>query len=140
MKINKKIIKEIAEELDSGFTCFLHKETFEIINVPDENFDAEIPDEWQQEIDEVEENPNDYIRFEKPSSNKSFEFMESFIEALPEDKAGIKFANYLVDCLSKNRPFRRFKDAIDESEYRDDWFAHKQACLEEYVKGVLELE
>jgi hypothetical protein len=140
MKIDKKIIKEIAENLDCGMNCFLHKTTLEIIEVPDEYFEAEIPEEWQEEIDKIDENPDDYVRFEKPSSYESFEFMKSFIDILPEDKEGIKFANQLVECLNRNHPFRRFKEAVDNSDYRDAWFAHKQACLEEYVKGVLELE
>jgi hypothetical protein len=56
--ITKEQIKEIAEQLECGFRVYFHKETGELLCIPDENQHMDM-DYWQEDIDKVEENFQD---------------------------------------------------------------------------------
>ena len=50
-------IREITEQLDCGLKAFYHKETGELIFVPDTDRYMDIDTEaWQDELDKLEEN------------------------------------------------------------------------------------
>jgi hypothetical protein len=46
----------------------------------------------------------------------------------------------LFDALNRRKPFANFKNLIDDSPYRQDWFSFKQKKLEEHVSRLLESE
>lgn len=132
-----KIIREIAQSLDCGEDCYLHKKTQEIITIPS---DFELMEEEFQEIFEpfvtkVEKNKKDFIKFEVLESPESYKIMDKFAYQL----ADIEFGAKLTNILNARKPFQNFKLAIDHSEYRESWFAFKQKAIEKIVTSILEV-
>jgi hypothetical protein len=124
LKLNSQQIKEIAENLDCGMKCYLHKKTGEIKAILD--FDSwETTDEepWEDEIREIRENWGDYIEFEKMSSNEAFALMEDYAAQVDDDSLRERF----FESLRRPKPFSNFKWIIDHSgEYREKWFEYKE--------------
>lgn len=122
MKFQEEKIKEIADLIDCGHVCFLHKKTGTIeyhLQEIDLFLDEENP--WQDVIDKVENNLDDYIRIEQMNSRQSFQVMELFIEKVKSES----FRKNLINALNRSKPFRNFKYLIDNSEYRQHWFDFK---------------
>jgi hypothetical protein len=134
--LTKELIKEIAEQLDCGFRCFIHKANFEIISVPDENSHAGMDMEaWAEDLDKVEENFTDYLVIDPPESSDSFRMMEDFVETLPESES---LRSVLINALNQHKPFSHFKSVIDNSgAYRQQWFHFKARKLEKWVEENL---
>ena len=140
--ISEDTVREIAEMLDCGHICYLNPDTIETVFVLN-------PASWEY----YEESEMDTVNLEKvdswerritltpPESFESFKFMERFVDELPESESSLR--NKLISALSHSHPFARFKAVIDSCPYRQEWFAHKQRCLEAYVKdeiSVLQIE
>ena len=135
-------VREIAEMLDRGHICYLNSDTNETVFVLNpaswaffEELDTDAKD--LEKVDSWEK----FIKLVPPESFESFKFMESFVDELPEGETSLR--NKLVWALSHSHPFARFKAVIDSCPYREKWFAHKQRCLEAYVKdeiSVLQIE
>ncbi|MVM34003.1 hypothetical protein GO755_28475 [Spirosoma sp. HMF4905] len=129
-------LKKVVEELETGMKCYLHRQTGELIAFPDPD---QFPDtdDWQQEMDEIEAHPDDYLEITSMSSRESFQIMERFISEVDSPL----FRNRLLYALDQPKPFRRFKQLIDESgEYRQGWFAFRQSQTIEWLREQLALE
>lgn len=131
----EKIIKEVAELLDIQEVVFLHKETQEILAYPigdgltDEEFDY-----IEQEVMEViNAAPDNYIRFDPFKSSESFQMMEDFVETIKNERLRAR----LIDAISIRKPFRNFRNAVEDEGILDDWYAYKDAYLQMYVRDKL---
>ena len=135
MELTNEQIKSIAEELECGMKVYVHKKTKELKSIID--FDENIyADEemWQEDIDEIEENIDNYIQFEKMDSRESFQVMEDFTDIVTDEELKKK----LELGLRLSKPFRNFKDIIDdEGENRQKWFEFKSEKYIEFVKEQL---
>jgi len=131
MEISEIKIKEIAEELDSGMCCFLHKQTEEIEVYPDpiQFYDME-SEPWDDIIEKIETNRGDYIEFERMDSHRAFQVMEDFADSLTDTH----FQKLIEERLSQRKPFQRFKALVEPSEYRQAWFDFKSKAMSEWVK------
>ena len=131
-------IKEIAEQLDCGFSCFLNKNKNELIFLySDENefFDPS-EDAWADERKKIKKKPKDYLEIEKMESRDSFRLMEAFISTVDSDK----LTNDLTLALNLRKPFSNFKYVIDGSgEYRQKWFDFKAEKMQEWVKEQVDM-
>ena len=134
----EELVPKIAESVDSGFICFLNRDTLEIEEVPKTL--VEDPEEFEALTGETAESLNlkytewdSFITFEPLESHESFQIMEEFDENL-EDK---KLKGELFNALNHRRPFANFKDIIDNSRYRQDWFDFKKQWLENHIRGLL---
>jgi len=136
LKLTKEQIREIYQELDCGFLCFFSPATGEIKSIPDFDSNPYAEEEmWEEEIEEVEVNPDKYIEFEKMSSKQSFRVMEDFVDDV-EDKT---IRNLLIDGLGRPKPFHNFKFVIDNSvDYREKWFAYKEKRGCEWIEEQIE--
>lgn len=130
-------IKTIADELDSGFTCYVHKDTGNLISIPNEsNHDEMDLDAWKDDIRKIKSARKSYYIIEPLDSSENFEIMKSFAEIEVKSPA---IQERLVNALSHKHPFRQFKYEIDNSgEWRKKWFNFKTKELKEYVRGKLE--
>ena len=133
--MDKKIIKDIAGDLDCGMNCFIHSKTLEIKCIPDSakwpgmDFDA-----WSDDIEEIDNNFGDYIQIEGMASHDSFKVMEEFIDTVDNERLKEK----LINALERRKPFQNFKFTIDNSgEYRDKWFKFKEKALIDWVESQL---
>ena len=139
MKIDKKTLNDLAQEVQiSQMKVFLNKKTLESVAVPNADlmmgYDSE---EWEEEIATIESNPDDYIYFPTMGSDNSFKIMENFTN---EVVAVAAVKDKLLAILSCSRPFRNFKDMVEDSAYREKWFAYRDAQYEEYIKEILQKE
>jgi hypothetical protein len=136
--LNEDQIKQIAGELDAGFRCFIHKENLEIISLPDETSHAEMElDAWEQDMEKVDNNLNQYIRIDTLDSSDSFKIMEDFSNQVDDEK----LKSRLISALNHRNPFRYFKTEIDNSgKYRQEWFDYKNSRLQQWVREQIEIK
>lgn len=137
MELTEEQIKSIVGDLETGLNVYVHIETKEIKSIIDfDRFVDADPESWKDDIKEIEKNSDKYFQFEKMDSRESFRVMEEFLETVEDDELRKK----LELGLSLSKPFRNFKDIIDDDfEYRNKWFAFKDARYIEFVKEQLEL-
>jgi hypothetical protein len=139
MKIPEESIKKIAEFLQIGNQfgnrCFLKRSTGEVIIYPfgaDDDVSARYLEEDEAGILFIS---LELIEIEPMASNKAFQVMADFTDSV--EKPDLKEA--LHQALSKNHPFGRFKDVIEnETGYRQIWFEFRDKAYREYVRKYLE--
>lgn len=131
-----KIIKEIAQELDSGNDCYYNPKTDEIISIPNfSNFsdEDEFRDCFKADLKKVKKNKKVLIKIEALESYESFKIMEQFIEHITD----VVFKTELEIILQNKKPFQNFKNSIDNSDFRQEWFDFKELELEKIVETQL---
>ncbi|MCL4483536.1 MAG: UPF0158 family protein [Bacteroidetes bacterium] len=128
----QKLVHDIAESIDCGLVCFLNPDTLEMEDIPktllEEGYDLD-EDEEDGTINLKYETWEKCITIEPRESRESFGIMESFIDEV-NDKS---LKKRLINALSNRRPFANFKNLIETSNYREQWFAFKQKKLEKSV-------
>lgn len=135
-KFSPKIIKEIAQELDCGNDCYYNPRTDEIVTIP--NF-GQISDEdefreaFSSELKKVKKNKAEFIKIEVLESFESFKVIESFVSQITDKH----FQAELENILERKKPFQNFKNRIDNSGFRQNWFEFKQKELEKIVETQL---
>jgi|SRR5688572_722151 len=128
-------IRQIANELDSGFSCFIHKVTAEIIAIP---HDTSHPDmdmsAWKDDIKKVESKRKQYLVIDPLESRDSFDIMKDFTNQVEDEK----LRSRLISALNHRKPFSHFKFEIDNSgEYRQKWFDFKSNSLQQLVRKLI---
>jgi hypothetical protein len=128
-------INELADALDSGLRCFVHKEKKTIVTTPDTINNPDSDSEWWDEAnEEIENNFDSYVEIEKMDSHESLRLLEKFINTIDN----LPLRDRLEEALRRPKPFANFKLAIDNSGlYRQKWFDFKNLQLIEWVKGQL---
>lgn len=132
----QNIVTNIAQELDCGFNCYYNSKTDEIISIPDfSQFSDEedFKEAFGVDLKKVEKQKADFIKFEVLESFESFKIMKRFVELLSDQKLQAELEN----ILANKRPFQNFKHKIDHSDFRQEWFDHKQNELEKIVEDQL---
>ena len=59
--------------------------------------------------------------------------MERFVEVLPANHLRTR----LITILNQPRLFRHFKQVVDESDYREDWFAFRDQEMTHWLRQKL---
>ncbi len=138
LTFTKEQINEISEQLDCGFQAFYHKQTGELIFVPDTNRHLDMDTSaWQNELDKLDENFLDYYEIDSMSSSHMFRVMADFAEAINE----AQLRNKLIEALNKNKPFREFKFVIENSKsHRKGWFEFKKERYIEWTEDQLRIQ
>jgi hypothetical protein len=136
--VNSKlnIIKGIAQELDCGNECYYNPKTNEIIAIPIfSNFsdEEEFRKYFETELKNIKKNKADLIKIKGLESFESFKIMEQFIDQMAETQ----FKHELKIILQKKKPFQNFKNSIDNSDCRQDWFEFKKTEMEKIVENQL---
>jgi hypothetical protein len=129
----KHIIKEIAENLDCGNNCFYNSKTNEIVTIP--NFEntsdeQELKEFFRDDLNKISEQKADFIKLEVLKSFESFKIMERFSEQMSDQN----FKSKLKNILENKKPFQNFKNSVDNSDFRQEWFDFKEKELEKIVK------
>ena len=136
IKLTDEQISDIAQDLEAGLKCFIHKVTGEVKTLPDElNGNMEIDEElWQDVIDEIDNDEENFIVIEGMDSRESYMLMEKFIDTL-EDKQIIA---RLTNAINVPKPFHTFRYELNYSdEYLQKWYAFKSQQMIEWVKKHL---
>lgn len=146
----RKLVHDVAENIDCGLVCFINPETLEVEEIPKEMVDGlsyfSINPEFEDEDEEDEEDEDEQkflhedwkncITVEPRESSESFKIMERFVDEV-NDKS---LKNKLVNALNNRKPFANFKNIVESSNYRKEWFAFKQHQLEIMVWEELQIE
>ncbi len=134
--IQQNIVKEIAQELDCGNDCYYNPKTEEIISIPNFSnvWDEEgFRESFKSELKTVKKNRADLIKIEVLESFESFKIMEQFIDQISD----AEFKTELENSIQKKKPFQNFKNIIDNSDFRQQWFDFKKIELETRVETQL---
>lgn len=117
--------------------CYYNVKTKEFISIPGEgyemNMDFEMEEFFEEDLERVKEQEEDFIFIEAPDSHTSFGIMESFVDQIDDSR----FSTQLQTLLQNKYPFRNFKAKVEGSAYRQAWFDHKQKALESLVAETL---
>jgi hypothetical protein len=110
--------------------------TGEVLFVPsDSGFGG--MEEWEEQLEQIEQEPDRYRRIEPIPSRDGFIIMEEFAESLPDSN----FRDRLYRALSSRHPFRYFKDVLCENEkVRQQYFAYRDEQLLYHAKRWLRYE
>ncbi|MFC3417704.1 hypothetical protein [Algoriphagus hitonicola] len=101
LQITDQMVREIAEDLDAGMTCYVDKNTGEIESLPDTlspYFDSEL---WQDLIDKIDRNMGEYWIIEPMESWEAFQVMDDFVDSLGDNKE----TRRLISSLQHPKPF-----------------------------------
>lgn len=132
LSLTKEVINNIAQELESGMTCFLHLRTNEIVSYPDEALDEEI---WEEEMNKVRKHPKDYLEFTPMDSRESFRVMENFVGQMTDTTIRHRFEEIIL----RHKPFQQFKNLLlDYPDLRQQWFVYKEEQYQQYVQEQVE--
>lgn len=136
LHLTEEQVKEIAGQLDCGFRCFIHRQTGELITLPDTLRYPEMETEaWQDEQEKLDNNFDEYFEIEQLESKDSFKIMADFTDQL-DDK--IKLKSDLIKALNKKKSFREFNFVIHNSGvYKQQWFDFKNEKLKMWVTDRL---
>ena len=86
-------------------------------------------------IDKINENYNDYLKFNLMASSEAFQVMESFVGQLPENKIKEK----LEQAINQRKPFRQFRNLLDDyPDVLKSWYAFKTQSYMAYVGEIVE--
>ncbi len=137
VKLTEALLAEIAEKLDSGFACYLHKETGTLVSFPDPlRFDTMEFADWEEAVDLVEENPSAYREIHSMPSRESFLVMQEFVENEVSDR---EVQARLIQALEGRKPFANFKQQVHNSgSFRELWFAFHKKKLMDWVVSQME--
>ena len=135
MEVPTKILHEIADYLECGFVCYLHRDTFEVVAFPDPDqsltMDTEV---WKKDISKVRRSQKKFIEIENMTSTDGFKVMEEFVDTLSNSSTKIR----LLTALEGRKPFANFKFQIDNSgEYRELWFTFKRQKNIEWIQSQI---
>ncbi|MEZ5033343.1 MAG: UPF0158 family protein [Saprospiraceae bacterium] len=130
MKPTNDQIKEISSELDLGLLCFYHIPTGRVISYPDPDDPDVDPEPWQEDMDFVAVEREQVVQFERMTSSEEFRIMEAFVQTVPN----IHVQSRLLQALENRKPFRHFKQLIDASAYRQDWFSFRDQAHVDHVR------
>lgn len=136
LNLSEEQVKEISEQIDCGFRCFIHRQTGELIVIPDTLRNPDMDTyAWADEQEKLDNNFHEYFEIDQLESRDSFEIMVEFTEQL-DDK--IKIKSDLIKSLNKKKPFREFNFVIHNSGiYRQQWFDFKNEKLKMWVRDSL---
>lgn len=128
--LTEEQISKIVELLDCGMICFYHQPSGTIESHPDPDDIYSDLEGWQDTIDKIQNDRDNYETFKKMNSTEGFELMEKFAHSL----ADTSFRNKILNGISKKKPFQNFKMLIDSSDYRQEWFDFKKNAYINFVK------
>ena len=74
--LDKDKIKEIADNLDFGMRCYIHRETKDLLFIPNRDKNMDVDEElWAVELGKLENDGGSYEEIEAMDSRESFELM-----------------------------------------------------------------
>lgn len=129
----RKVVHDIAENIDCGMVCFFNPRTLELEEMPKEflcdpdEFELVIGESWNESY--KHETWEHCITIEPRESHEGFKIMERFIDEIDNEF----FKREVVGVLNRKHPFANFKALVEGSKYRQKWFDFKQSELERLV-------
>lgn len=133
-QLTKKQVFDIAGELQCGMKIYVNTDTLEYKSILDFD-DMDDFSFWDEELEKIEKTWKRFFTIEKMSSREGFQIMENFVDELRDGY----FKDNLIKILDRKSPFANFKAEVESSEYREKWFAFRDAAYVEYVQEKLDM-
>jgi len=123
----------MAHQLLKGMICFYQIDKKKIYQMPDDEdyFNYDLTPDEEDILDEIDENPENYVEFTKMESAQEHQMMQDFVDRKVKEKA---LAEDLVNVLSKPNPITGFKFVIEESKYKSEWLEYRKGKYTDWVK------
>ncbi len=135
MKVSKEILNDIADSMEAGFKCFIHRETFEVVTYldPEQYADMNRKDS-KEEFGKIRKDKKKFIEIEHMTSSDSFKVMTEFVETIENSSIKVR----LLKAIEGQKPFANFKHQIDNSgEYRELWFTFRRQKNIQWIREQL---
>jgi hypothetical protein len=132
MKLTAAQIRDMADYLEAGMKIFINCETLEYRWILDWD-DITDPEPWDEEMEKIDSEWNDFVVLEKMDSREAFRVMEDFADEV-EDKI---FRDRLSMVLKMRSPFANFKHTVEASPLKEAWYAFKRERYEAYTRKFL---
>ncbi len=135
----KKVVYEIADYLLCGLICFFNPDTLEIEHLPEDLIDD--PEEFEMMTGETWESCVKHeswpkcIEIKPMDSHDSFKVMSYFVDQVKDKYLREK----LVNALNRRKPFANFKNQVEDSDYRQEWFDFRLKQWSYYVWDIIEV-
>lgn len=130
-------IRMIADLVDSGEKVWFHVHTHEVLSHPDPGHHS-FSSEWDYLVEDVMDQVfldyDNYIEIPPPDPSTSYRIMAEFADTVSD----VRFRARLLDALGGKKPFRFFRNAVEESPFREEWFDFLDARMQEYVLARME--
>ena len=118
LKISFNEIKDAIELVSYERHYLIDKKNHTII------FVSELEDDYEKKLEEVEN--DNFIGIEPRMPEDDFRIMQSFVYEIND----FSLAQKLDASLSRRKPFKHFKEIIDQNPYlREKWFKHRHKEL-----------
>lgn len=130
-------IRDMAEAIGSGEKVWFHRTTQTFLSHPDpahHSFSSELDYLVEETMDEVFLDFDNYIEIPAPNPTESYRIMENFADNQVDERTRLR----LFDALGGKKPFKFFRNAVEEADLLDDWYDYHDARMEDYVMGKLE--
>ncbi len=135
--LTEEMLKEISESLQTGTNCYLHKKTGKIIeHMEGADFDPAWDKEgsYTQDVQDLEDSPDEYVMFSPMSSSQAYDVMEDFTNSLEIGTLKVE----LLNVMNQKHPFQSFKRLVENSDARQNWFDFRNAAYVDYVREEYE--
>ena len=134
MKLTEDQVKEVTENLKLGYTAYINPDTGDIKYLIDEGKYPDAREMFGEEMDEID--AWDYVaELREMPSFEAFRVMEDFAYKVDDD-----FHDDLMEALNKGKPFANFRELVESSEYREEWFEYRNQRYLEYTERLLKEE
>jgi len=123
----------MAHQLLKGMICFYQIDKKKIYQMPDDEdyFNYDLTPDEEDILDEIDEDPDNYLEFTKMESAQEHQMMQDFVDRKVKEKA---LAEDLVSVLSKPKPITGFKFQIETSKYKTEWIEFRTFKYRDWVK------
>lgn len=129
MPVKIETIAQALEGTMDGWQQFLNKETGELVNLPTEGDDAWC-DEDEDLSDEIETGDL-YVCLPDQYDINEYRIMERFSLSLAHEEHRIR----LLNVLKGRKPYRRFKDTINDFGIADRYFDFRLEAFRELARS-----
>lgn len=127
-------IKEIAQAIALGKTCYLQRNTTNITTIDPTIEDAALITKQEQTVAKLEEDIERYIKVEKLNTATQLRIMKNFLEELPDKSVRKELSN----ALNRKNPVRNFSRAVgSDMELNQHWSNFKVKEYQRWVSNFL---
>ena len=134
-KVEQNKLKEIADQLECGYRCYLQKDSLDIISFPEQIVQELDNEKWAEQVEKVKQNPQVYLEIRPMTTTEQLRMMEDFVYTLKDQELGKRLAY----VLSRPNPLLNFKQEIDYSEYRQYWFDYKTRYIQDWLSTQIRI-
>lgn len=126
-------MREIADWLQCGLQCWIHKMSGTMYFLPDMNDPLLDPEPWSDVLSQVEGRESEFAIFESMNGRMVYATMLDFTHHLESSsvKDDLEFA------LRSHKPIQNFKFRVENSALREEWFNFRFKAHMEWVRSQL---